>query len=258
MTAIAEHRQCARGPLISIEGVTGVGKTYLTRHAIELLDTKPLLLEEFSARTDVRSDLGAALLRSLREASGGDPFLRGGTPIAEALILLAIKRHDLDSVIGELASGRGVIEGRGVDSTAVCQAVLLHPDDPDAALATATDLLSLAASYRRLPDRTILVTDGAHQAIARAQGRDRCVFTDEQTAFMRSVCALFEQVAATDPDRYRVVDRRTVGEHEATQLLQALIRSAGVGLACLGEPWRGPQAPCMYCGLPQYGSATDD
>lgn len=241
---------CSRGPLISVEGVTGVGKTHLTHRAAELLDQQPLLLDEFSARSTVRSDLGAALLRCLRDACAGDPFLRGGTPLAEALILLAIKRHDLDSAIPDLSSGRAVIEGRGVDSTAVCQALLLHPDDPDAALGTATALLHLAASYRRLSDLTILVTDDACQAIVRAQQRDRYVFTEEQSAFMRGACALFERVAATDPARYRIVDRRTVGEHGAADLIQGWIQSAGTDLGCVREPWQGPQAGCMYCRRP--------
>jgi dTMP kinase len=250
MTPVLEHPRCTRGPLISIEGVTGVGKTYLTRRALELLDSDLLLLDEFSARTTAHSDLGAALLRCLRDASAGDPFLRGGTPMAEALILLAIKRHDLDSVVPGLVRGRAVIEGRGVDSTAVCQAALIHPDDPDAALATATALLDLASSFRPLADCTILVTDDAGRAIERAQQRDRCVFTDEQTAFMRAVSTLFERVAATDPARFRVVDRRTVGEHEAADLIQGWVRSAGADLECVREPWQDPPAPCMYCGRP--------
>lgn len=247
MTPTLERHPCTRGPLISIEGVTGVGKTYLTHRTVDHLDTRPLLLDEFSVRT-TRSDLGTNLLRCLREASAGDPFLRGGAPMSEALILMAIKRHDLDSVITDLSSGRTAVEGRGVDTTAVCQALLLYPDNPDAALGTAVTLLDLAAFYRHLPDRTILITDDAGQAIARAQQRDQCVFTDEQATFMRGVCALFEQVAATDPARYRVVDRRTVDEHEAADLIRDWIQTAGADLGCVREPWQGPQAPCMYCG----------
>ncbi|GAA5210797.1 nucleoside/nucleotide kinase family protein [Streptomyces thinghirensis] len=86
---------CSRGPLISAEGLNGVGKTYLTNRAVEAIETKPLMLDEFSQRANRRPGLGEALLQSLREASAGDPFLRGGTPMAEALLLMAIKRHDL-------------------------------------------------------------------------------------------------------------------------------------------------------------------
>ena len=170
MTTTPARHSCTRGPLISAQGINGVGKTYLTNRAIEALDDKPLMLDRFSQRANGRPGLGEALLRSLRESSAGDPFLRGGTPMAEALILLAIKRHDLDTVVPELSSGRAVVEGRSVDTTAVCQALLLHPGDGDAALDTATALLELASSYRPLPDLTILVTDDACEAVGARNG----------------------------------------------------------------------------------------
>lgn len=248
MTITPVRHFCTRGPLISAEGINGVGKTYLTKRAIETLDDKPLMLDGFSQRANGHPGLGKALLRSLREASAGDPFLRGGAPIAEALILLAIKRHDLDAVVPELASGRAVVEGRSVDTTAVCQALLLHPDNPDAALQTATALLDLASSYRPLPDLTILVTDDAAQAVVRAQRRDQCVITTEQATFMRDAAALYERVAATYPTRYRVVDRRSVGEHEAAEQIRAWIHGARTDLGCLREPWQGPGARCICCG----------
>ncbi|MEV6730632.1 thymidylate kinase [Streptomyces sp. NPDC051364] len=241
-------RPCTRGPLISAEGLNGVGKTYLTNRAVETLDQQPLLLDEFSQRANGRLGIGEALLRTLRDAGGGDPFLRGGLPLTEALILMAIKRHDLDTVLPDLSAGRAVIEGRSVDSTAVCQALQLHPDDPDTALETAGALLDLASSYRPLPDLTILVTDDAGQAAARAQRRDDRVFTSEQAGFMRDACLLFERLAATDPDRYRILDRRHLDEYEAAEQIRAWILAAGHGLTCMTEPWQGPGAPCVCCG----------
>lgn len=248
MTTTPVGHCCTRGALIAAEGINGVGKTYLTTRAIDALDDKPLKLDGFSQRANGRPGLDRALLRSLREASAGDPFLRGGAPLAEALILLAIKRHDLDTALPELCSGRAVVEGRSVDTTAVCQALLLHPGNPDAALETATALLDLASSYRPLPDLTILVTDDASQAVVRAQRRDGCVITTEQATFMSDACALYERLAATDPTRYRVVDRRSIGEDEAAERIRAWIHGAGVNLGCLREPWQGPRARCMCCG----------
>lgn len=257
-TAGGASSGCSRGPLISVDGITGIGKSYLTGRALDPLDDKPVLLEEFSQRTHGRGGLGVDLLRALREASAGDPFLRGGTPTAEALILLAIKRHDLDTAIPELVSGRAIIEGRSVDSTAVCQALLLHPDDRDAGLETAIALLELASAYRPLPDRTILITDDAANAVVRAQQRDDCVFTDEQVVFMREACALFECVAATDPARYRVVDRRRVDEHEAAEQIRAWIQDAATGLDCLHEPWQGDAARCLCCDRSRIGTGMEE
>jgi dTMP kinase len=247
-TVTPAGHSCLRGPLISADGIPGVGKTYLTNRAVAALDDKPLVLGGFSQRANGRPGLGEALLYAVREASAGDPFLRGGSPMAEALILLAIKRHDLDAVLPELSRGRAVIEGRSVDTTAVCQALLLHPGDGDAVLDTATALLELASSYRPLADLTILVTDEPHEAIERAQRRDHCVFTSEQAAFMRQAAALHERLAAADPERYRVIDRRTIGEHEAAELIREWVHDAGTGLGCLREPWQGTGAPCMCCG----------
>lgn len=247
ITTAPARRPCTRGPLISVEGVTGVGKTYLTSRAADTLTDKPLMLEGFSRRATERPELGEALLHALRGASGTDPFLRAGTPLAEALLLLAIKRHDLDTVIPELSAGRTVIEGRSIDTTAVCQALMLHPGNPDAALDEALALLGLAASFRPLPDLTILITDNAAAAIERAQQRDRRVFTPEQAAFMHEAAALFEQVAATDPARYQVVDRRSTGEDEAAEQIRTWVRGTRTHLSCVGEPWQAPGARCMYC-----------
>ncbi|MBD0689373.1 dTMP kinase [Streptomyces sp. CBMA123] len=248
MTITPKLSACTRGPLISAEGLNGVGKTYLTNRAVEGLDLKPLMLDEFSQRVNGRPGLGEALLRALREASAGDPFLRGGTPMAEALILMAIKRHDLDTVLPELSGGRPVVEGRSVDTTAVCQALLLHPNDQDEALRTAVALLGLASSFRPLPDLTILVTDDASKALERAQQRDQCVFTAEQATFMADACTLFERLAATDQVRYRVVDRRHVNEYEAAEQIRAWVADAGRDLGCVVEPWQGPGAACICCG----------
>jgi dTMP kinase len=238
---------CPRGPLISVDGVTGIGKTYLTGSAVADLDPPPLLLEGFSQRTDARPDLGRALLRALVDASGGDRFLRGGRPLAETMLLLAIKRHDLDTVLPVLAAGRAVIEGRGVDTTAVCQAIQLQPDDRDAALSTALALRDFAASYRPLPDVTIIITDDPETAISRAQDRDQRTFTSDQVAFMRASAWLFEQIAATDPTRYRVLDRRDYDEFDAALLIRHWVHDAGKRLSCLREPWTGAPGRCLCC-----------
>ncbi|HTJ68159.1 MAG TPA: hypothetical protein VL551_11570 [Actinospica sp.] len=250
------HRICTRGLLASVEGNNGMGKTYLMNRVVETLDDKPLILDGFSQRKDGRYGLGELLLRALRKASAGDPFLRGGSPMAEALILLAIKRDDLDSVAAELSTGRTVVEGRCVDTTAVCHGLLTHPDDLDAALDSAIDLLRLAARFRPLPDLTILVTDDVAASIERAQRRDQSVFTDEQVWFMRETNVLHERLAAADPARYRVVDRRHLDEDEATELIRAWITETRTDLTCVREPWLGPDSRCMYCGqFPELTSA---
>jgi len=182
---------------------------------------------------------GSSSFSGCEEAPGADQLSGTG-----GVVYTGNPKQDL----WEAALRRAVIEGRSIDTTAVCQALLLNPGDSDMALGTAIALLELASSWRPLPDLTILVTDDAREAVSRAQRRSRCVFTSEQAAFMRAACALYERLAAADPVRYRVLDRRSVSEHEAAELIRAWIHGAGTGLGCLREPWQGPGARCMCCG----------
>jgi len=241
---------CPRGPLISVEGITGVGKSHLTAQAVDAMPEPPFMLDAFTQRAGDGGPLDEAILCALREGAAGDPFLRGGAPLSETLLLLAIKRHDLEVVLPHLSCGQAVIEGRSPASTAVCQALLLHPGDPRAALQRMFLLMDVAASFRPLPDLTILITDQASAAIDRAERRDQRIFTAEQTVFMEQARDLFEQLAQTDPEGWRIVDRRTSGEHEAVQQIHTWIDEAGDALGCLGEPWAGPRARCVCCQRP--------
>jgi dTMP kinase len=172
---------CRRGRLISVEGLNGVGKTYLTSTLTQLLAGRPpLVLEEFAARSDGAGDLGRVIVGTLFSEAAGDPFLRSGHPGAETLALLAVKMFDFERCRASLAAGRLVLEGRSVHSTAVYQSLICHPADENAAYQQARALLDLAAAWRPMPDLTILIADDTDIAIGRAQRRDGRTYTAEQ------------------------------------------------------------------------------
>ena len=209
-----------RGALISIEGLNGVGKTYLTGRVVEMTarhERPPVVIEEFSRRTATNGrDLGRQLLRSLVTASHGERFLRAGFPRSETLLLLAIKMHDFETTVAALRAGHTVIEGRGIHSTAVYQSLIMNPDDDEAAAAAAAQLLGATAQWRPLPDLTIVITDDVHSAVGRAETRDAITYTAEQWQLHRRAAALFERLAAQDPEHVRLLDRR---EHDTDNLV---------------------------------------
>jgi dTMP kinase len=217
---------CRRGRLISIEGLNGIGKTHLTTQLLARYgsSTRTVVLEEFSkrGRTD-RSDLGRDLLRALTAAADGDPFLRGGHPGAETLLLLAIKMFDYEAgCAAALAEGRTVIEGRSVHSIAVYQSLIRHPGDEDA-YRQARIILDLAAVWRPMPDLTILITDDVATAVRRAEARDGRRYTNEQWQLHRRAAALFDRLAADDAGRVRVLDRRRLPIDSLIQQMATLI-----------------------------------
>ena len=136
-----------RGLLVSVEGVSGTGKTYLTHR---LLDEKPgiaagaVVIDEFSRRP-LGGDLGHDLLHTLIDAAAGDPLLRGGRPAAETLMLLAIKAHDYEAHCLPALARRIVLEDRSLHCVAVYQALILHSDDDEQAFAEMLAILSTAA-----------------------------------------------------------------------------------------------------------------
>ncbi len=232
----ATHNPARERRLFSVEGINGVGKTHLTGLVVGQLAREnrqpPVVLEEFSRRgTD--TDLGHRLLSTLVEASRGERFLRAGYPGSETLLLLAIKAHDYESVLDLLAAGRTVIEGRSLHSIAVYQALITHPTDDDAAYGFATTLLEFAQQYRPLPDRTLLLTDDVEAAVRRAEARNAEAFTSEQWTLHHRAGALFERLAAADPDRILILDRR---RHDTASLTAAMIE-----LLEAPEPAKNPE-----------------
>ncbi|MGH3938580.1 MAG: hypothetical protein ACRDTG_08065 [Pseudonocardiaceae bacterium] len=211
------------GRLVSIEGLNGVGKTYLTTRIVEAANDHgqqpPLVIEGFSRRCDIETDLARRLLRILITASDGERFLRAGFPRFETLCLLAIKMHDFEVALPALRAGHKVIEGRSIHSTAVYQSLIMNPDDDAAALDIAGRILDSASLWRPLPDLTIVITDDIEAAVGRAEARDGVTYTAEQWSLHRRAAALFEHLANADPDYMRLLDRR---EHDADTLVATI------------------------------------
>jgi hypothetical protein len=75
-----------RGPLVSVEGISGVGKTYLTSRLVSAGEIA--VIGEFSERlsSDART-LGDELLHALITEAHGEHFLRSGHPGTETLLV---------------------------------------------------------------------------------------------------------------------------------------------------------------------------
>jgi dTMP kinase len=197
------------GLLLSIEGISGVGKTYLTTLLRQrCLSSPPLVIEEFSRRARDGGDLGRDLLRVLIDAARGDPFLRGGTPRSETLLLLTIKMYDYETSLPALRDGRVVIEGRSLHTVAVYQSLILYPHDDAAAFTEAQTILDQAARWRPLPDLTVLITDDVTTALHRAEQRDTTAISGANRALHTRAAALFDRLAIRDPNRIKRLDRR--------------------------------------------------
>ncbi|MER5356222.1 thymidylate kinase [Kitasatospora sp. NPDC002551] len=221
-----------RGVLVSFEGISGTGKSHLTRLVAPRLDA-PLLVEEFSSRR-TRADLGSRIISALAAAADGDRFLRGGFPASETLLLLAVQLRTWETIRAPLHTGRTVLEGRSLHSVAVYQAAALHPRDDTAALEQARALMREATAWRPAPDITILLTDHVGTALGRAEQRDGRPISAAERAVHERCARLFTELAADDP-RVRHLDRAAQPDPQAAaDLITTWVTTAHP------QPWPSP------------------
>jgi dTMP kinase len=220
-------------PVVAVEGANGTGKTYLTRRAAAALADRCHLLAELSDSPP--ASLPGQAIAAL-QATGGQ-FLRSGTPRTETLLLAALQVHRHEA-LPRLSPGTVVLEDRGPLSVAVYQAAVLHPGDPDAAVASADRILSLIAQWRPLPSRTLLLTDEPGRCMKRFERRTGRPATSGEAALMTATVGLYGLIAARHPGKLTVVDRRLLDEDACA----AAIAQACLAAAAAPEPPQAVQA----------------
>lgn len=210
------------GILVSLEGVSGCGKSYLlTLLREELQEALVTVIEEIEDRETHGFDLG--LLALLQKS--GDRFFRSGYPQSDTLLLLALLAHDAQRYIEPaLASGQIVLEDRSVDTVAVYQALIMHPTAPEeTVLAEVRRLYALAYQWHRLPDLTFLLRDDFTTTAQRAQERSAEAYQPEEMALLRRAYLLYTRYAQAHADRIICLDRHQLDNEAIIAKMKALI-----------------------------------
>lgn len=211
-----------RGILVSLEGVSGCGKSYLfTLLREELQEALVTVIEEIEDRQGRGFDLD--LLSLLRKS--GDRFFRSGYPRADTLLLFALLAHDTQRYVEPaLASGQIVLEDRSVDTVAVYQALIMHPAaQEETVLAEASRLHTLACQWHPLPDVTFLLMDDFTTTAQRSQERSAEAYQPEEMALLRRAYLLYDRYAQAHGERMIRLDRRVLENEAIVAQMKAMI-----------------------------------
>jgi len=198
------------GLLVSFEGISGCGKTFLVRQFREKLHDLPaIFINEIYDRSE--NGLGYRLFKLLSRSD--NQFFIGGLPKTETFLLLAFKICDFESKIAKALNSKNlVIEDRSIDTVAVYQAIMLCKDQKDQLVETMCNIYNLASQWRKPPDITFLVEDDFDLCLQRAENRnqDRLIskYSDEEIEILRKASKLYQVQAKFHKKRIVVLDLR--------------------------------------------------
>jgi dTMP kinase len=221
-TGNRERLQAHAGLDVSLEGISGCGKSFLLNKLREALqDTFVTVLEEIDDRQEEGYD--QEILTLLRKR--GDRFFRSGYARMDTLLLMALLAYDAEHTVEPaLAAGQIVLEDRSIDTVAIYQALILHPLlDDEHVLAEANHLYQWACQWRHPPDITFLLVDDFTASARRAQQRAAGMYSPKELAFLRRAATLYDRYACCYPDRIIRLDRRHLDVDEMVETMRATI-----------------------------------
>lgn len=201
------------GRFITLEGGEGVGKSTQLKAlaaAVAARGHKVLTTREPGGSP------GAEAIRALLMEGGADRW----SARAEALLFAAARADHVETTIRPaLERGEWVICDRFIDSTRAYQGGAGGLDD--------SDILALhrIGSAGLLPDRTLVLTLDLAQAEARADERDGGKtdrFALKNSVYHQEVARAFEVMAASDPERFRLVSASGTADVVTGRLVAAL------------------------------------
>jgi len=183
------------GRLITIEGLDGAGKTTLASGLVAALRERGIDAHA------LREPGGVALAERVR-AVVKDPELRVGAR-AEALLYAAARAQLVEEALRPLLdAGAWVVLDRFLDSS------LAYQGAGRGLGIDAVRAINLFGTGGLQPDRTMLLRIDPVQGRARQAGRGEAPdrLEREADAFFRTIATAYDELAAAEPERIRVLD----------------------------------------------------
>ncbi len=201
------------GRFISLEGGEGVGKSTQLQALADAIRARG---HTVITTREPGGSPGAEAIRSLLMEGKADRW----SPRAEALLFAAARADHVEKTIRPaLARGDWVLCDRFIDSTRAYQGGAGGLSD--------ADIMALHAvgSEGLLPDRTLILTLDVVEAASRADSRDGGKadrFALKNNQYHQKVARVFEGLAETDRERFRLISASGATEDVTARLIAAL------------------------------------
>jgi dTMP kinase len=204
---------------ITFEGGEGSGKSVQARVLYRRLSQ--LAIPAVLTHEPGGTPLGKKLSRWLKWAKDSDI-----SPLTELLLFNASRAQLVTEVIQpNLEGGTLVICDRYADSTTAYQGYGRNLD-----LAT-VKAINNAATHGLKPDLTLLLDISAEEGLARKTGRSQDRFEQEDIAFHQRVREGYRKLAASEPQRWLVID----ASQSKARISQIIWQRVSQMLSCKGK-----------------------
>lgn len=211
-----------KGKLITLEGISGIGKTYFSNQLKNILNESDVLFHK-----EIMDEKHKGINRQIFNIlwSTGSKFFDTGNPKMETLLIAAKQANDEENaIIPAMQAGKTVISDRGLDSICIYQGILFTKKYGKNPLEYTLKMYDKLKGFCLTPDKTILFTGNISKAIARAETRDSDRYTEEELQILAQASNLYLEIAKRNADRFCVVN---VDELTNNEVINKIVKEVG-------------------------------
>lgn len=206
------------GRLLSLEGISGTGKTFYREQLEKNIENKQNILFVKEIFNEAQEGLNKKIFLALYHTE--DRFFNMGVPLTETMLLLSRSMYKYESTIKQaLESGKTIIEDRSIDTIAIYQSILIAQKTGENPFEIAEKIYSFAGSFRKLPQKTFLLYGDSDLAISRAEKRDGIPYKSDEIKLLKAVDKFYSIYADKHPERFIKLD---IAKEKTAQILNKM------------------------------------
>lgn len=193
-----------KGKLITLEGISGIGKTYFSNQLKLIFNEKNVFFHK-EIMDEKHKGINKQIFNIL--CSTDSKFFDTGNPKMETFLIAAKQANDEENaIIPAMQAGKIVISDRGLDSICVYQGILFAKKYGKDPLDYTLNLYEKLKGLCLTPDKTILFTGDIFKAIDRAETRDSDRYNEEEIQILTQASRLYLEIAKRNIDRFCVIN----------------------------------------------------
>lgn len=190
--------------LITIEGISGSGKTYYFNRLKEDFKNDERIYFNGEITDGNHENYGSKIFEIL--FSKKSRFFDIGNLKAETLLITAKQALDEDNyILSALNDDKIVISDRGFDTICIIEGIMYTKKYGGNLSDNVNMLYDSLYLFNRVPDITILLDGDIDKAIKRTEKRDNLAYTDEEKLILKNSAILYREKGLDD--RFIIINR---------------------------------------------------